>query len=90
MPFVRYVPSFLRWNDLFSPRLCESPTHLRLQSFECFPLAVFIHTLCYLGYIHEGNSHVQLQEPLCTEITKLSFSYSWDVLNFLSALKCFF
>ena len=70
------------------PRLSDSPTHFRLLSFECFLLAVFIHTLCYLGYIHEGDSHVQLQDPLCIEITKLSFSYSWDVLNFLSALKC--
>ena len=46
------------------PRLSDSPTHLRLLSFECFLLVAFIHTLCYLGYIQEGDSHVQLQDKI--------------------------
>ena len=91
MPFVRYVLSFLQWNDLFSNR---TPLYSVTRPLTCayyrsnaFCLR-FLFIRSVILDIHEGNSHVQLQDPLCTAITKLSFSYSWDVLNFLCALKC--
>ena len=59
-----------------SPQFRDSLTHLRLPSFECVLIAVSSHPLCYLGYTQEGDSSVQRQDPLCIEITKLSFSYS--------------
>ena len=73
-----------------SPQFRDSLTHFRQPSFECVLLAVSSHPLCYLGYTQEGDSNVQRQDPPCIEVTKLSFSYSWDVLNFLSSMKCYF
>ena len=60
MLFVRYVLSFLHWNDLFSNQTpLDSLSHTLTCAYYrllCFLLEVFIHTLCYLGYIPERNS----------------------------------
>ena len=85
MPFVRYVLSFLRWNDLFSNRTSlDSVTRPLIYAY--YRSNAFCLWFSFiLSVILDIYRKVI---PMFNSTTKLSFSYSWDVLNFLSALKC--
>ena len=89
MLFVRYVLSFLRWNDLFSNRTSLNSGTRSLTFANHHSNAFCLRFPVILSVILDVHN-VQRQDPLCIEVTKLSFSYSWDVLNFLSAMKCYF
>ena len=91
MLFVRYALSFLRWNDLFSNR---TPIYSVTRPLTC---AYYRSNAFCLRFLSIPSVILDIYKKVIPMFnsktrfvlkTKLSFSYSWDVLNFLSALKC--